>query len=408
MPVFEYTALNNKGKSLTGIVDADSPVAARSKLRREGKFPVAVAVVQEPHRILAPSRLKRPFSFRRIKPGDLALVTRQLATLVGAGFPLVTALETLVTHQSAPALERTLAKIKDAIVEGSSFADALDPFPGTFSTLYRNMVHAGESSGTLEIVLDRLAAIMEKQEALKKRITAALAYPVLMLLVGTGVLFVLVTYIVPRITAIFEEMDQALPIPTRALMATSDFLQTWWWVMPAVGAIFLFGLVRLRATHRGRRVVDRLMLALPLIGPIVQKIDVARLTRTLGSLLENGVTLLASLGIVKNIPGNALFQDAVDAATDDVAKGRDLAAALAVAGVIPNLALQMIKVGEDSGALEQMLDKVAQAYENEVESTIMTATALLEPLMIVVMGALIGFIVLSVCLPIFEMNQLIA
>lgn len=407
MPVFEYTALDDKGKSTTGIIDAEGMRAARQKLRSSGMFPVALKETQE----AVPKKQSRSFSlsrrFSRIKPAETAIMTRQLATLIGAGFPLVSALDALLPQTKSHGLQRILARIKDLIVEGNSFAQALAQYPGTFTPIYVSMVRAGESSGTLEIVLERLADITEKQLALVNRIKTALAYPVFMLLVGTLVLFVLLTYIVPSISGIFADMDQVLPAPTRILIYLSTLFKSYWWLMLAVSALLGTAFFQFKKTQKGRHWLDKLTLRLPMFGNLARKLAVSRFSRTLGSLLENGVSMLISLEIVKNIAGNLLISDAIAEAAEGVGKGQGLGAALDQGQVFPSLAIQMIQVGEQSGDLEKMLYKIADVFENEVESTIMRLTAYLEPVMILVMGGIVGFIVLSICLPIFEMNQLI-
>jgi len=269
------------------------------------------------------------------------------------------------------------------------------------------MVRAGETSGTLEIVLDRLADITEKQQALKNRIQTALAYPIFMLVIGTAVLFILLIYIVPSITSIFADMNQVLPTPTRILIFLSDFLKSYWWsifILIAAAAVFIN---RVKRTDKGRYWIDKTMLLWPGIGILVKKLAVARFARTLGSLLENGVSMLIALDIVKNIAGNKLISDSVETAAIEVGKGQGLGAALAGSGIFPQLSIQMIQVGEQSGQLETMLTKISDVFENEVEITIMRLTSYLEPVMILIMGSIVAFIVLSICLPIFEMNQLI-
>lgn len=407
MPVFEYTALNARGKTTSGIIDADGAAAARQKLRATGIFPVSIKEsLETPEKKTTHiTRLSRLLT--RIKPAEIAIMVRQMATLIGAGFPLVSALDALIPQTRSYRLKTTLAQIKDAIVEGQSFAQALSQYPGIFSPLFVNMVRAGETSGTLEIVLERLADITEKQQDLRNRIQTALAYPVFMSMIGTLVLFVLLTYIVPSITAIFADMSQVLPGPTRLLIALSDFFKSFWWV------IFIFliaagvALHRAKKTERGRQVYDKTILSLPVFGILARKMDVARFTRTLGSLLENGVSMLIALDVVKNIAGNVLISKAVEIAAQDVGKGQALWAALNESRIFPQLAIQMIQVGEQSGALEKMLNKIADVFEKEVETSILRLTSYLEPIMILVMGCIVGFIVLSICLPIFEMNQLI-
>ncbi len=407
MPVYEYTALNVKGKKVSGIIDADGTAAARQKLRMKGEYPISVSEIQKATAKKGASRFAFRSLFTRVSPNEIAMVTRQLSTLVGAGLPLVTAIDTMIPQMKTHTLTRILAQIKESVTEGNSFAASLAPYPGVFSPLFVNMVHAGETSGTLEIVLERLADITEKQEAFKNRIRTALAYPILMSIIGALVLFLLLTYIVPNITVIFTDMNQALPAPTQFLISVSDFLKVYWWVL---FALLVLGAVAFRVmgkTEKGRHVMDKARLMLPVLGPLVKKLAAARFCRTLGSLLENGVPMLSALGIVKNIVGNTLIADAVAATARDIGKGKSLGSALGVFDVFPYLSIQMIQVGEQSGELETMLSKVAGVYESEVESSIMRMTTLLEPLMILFMGVIVGFIVLSICLPIFEMNQLV-
>lgn len=407
MPVFEYTALDHKGKSTSGIIDAEGAQAARQKLRTSGIFPVTISETQE----VEPKKQTGAFSlssrFRRTKPVEVAMMTRQLATLIGAGFPLVSALDALVPQTKSHGFKKILAQIKDLIVEGNSFARALSNYPGQFSPLYVNMVRAGETSGTLEIVLERLADITEKQQALKNRIQTALAYPIFMLIIGTAVLFILLIYIVPSITSIFADMNQVLPTPTRILIFLSDFFKSYWWgIFIIIAAVAVF-FNRAKKTEKGRYWIDKSLLMLPGFGILVKKLAVSRFARTLGSLLENGVSMLIALDIVKNIAGNRLIADSIETAAIEVGKGQGLGTALSGSGIFPQLSIQMIQVGEQSGQLETMLTKISEVFENEVEVTILRLTSYLEPVMILVMGAIVAFIVLSICLPIFEMNQLI-
>ncbi len=409
MPVYEYTALDAKGKMTSGIIDADGARAARQKLRAGGIFPVDIKETQEKETTEVKTTRFANLSqyLRRVKPAEIAIITRQLSTLITAGFPLVSAIDALVPQTKSHQLKTVLAQIKDAIVEGQSFAQALSQYPKIFTPIYVNMVRAGETSGTLEIVLERLADITEKQQDLSNRIQTALAYPLFMCLIGTVVLFVLLTYIVPSITAIFLDMGQTLPTPTRLLIFFSRFFKSFWWII----IIALIGagvaLHRAKKTEKGRYLYDKTILAMPVLGVLARKLAVARFTRTLGSLLENGVSMLIALDIVKNIAGNVLLSAAVEKAAQEVGKGQALWAALNEGQVFPQLSIQMIQVGEQSGELEGMLNKIADIFEKEVENSVMRLTSYLEPVMILVMGCIVGFIVLSICLPIFEMNQLI-
>ena len=407
MPVFEYTALNAKGKQVSGILDSESALTARQKLRASRIFPINITQVHDTTKKKERRFLSSLHLGKRISQSELSMLTRQLATLVGAGFQLVSALDTLLPQTKTPALNRRLAKIKDMIVEGQSFAQGLSLYPETFSALYINMVRAGETSGTLEIVLNQLADITEKQQALNNRIRNALAYPVLMAFIGSVVLFLLLTFIVPSITGIFADMNQTLPTPTLLLIRLSETFQSFWWVFLMVLIAIPIALRSIKKTAKGRLVVDKAVLRIPLVGQLIKKISSARFSRTLGSLLKNGVSMLSALEIVKNIVGNKIISNAIADAAVQVGKGQGLGESLETTALFPNLSIQMIQLGEQSGELETMLDKVADVYENEVESAVLGLTALLEPVMILVMGVVVGFIVLSICLPIFEMNQLV-
>jgi len=297
--------------------------------------------------------------------------------------------------------------MKDSIEEGNSLEKAMSRYSDTFSPIFVNMVRAGESSGTLEIVLERLADISEKHQALRHRVRAALAYPVIMTLFGSVVLIFLLTYIVPTITSIFSDIDQILPAPTRFLIAISDFLKGYWVFLLILMAVAMFSIRSIKKTIKGRYFIDKAILRLPVFGPLSRKLAVARFTRTLGSLLENGVSMMAALGIVKNVVGNAIIAETIDDVAIKVEKGIGLGAALSDSQTFPNIAIQMIQVGEQSGELEPMLYKTADVYENEIEASIASLTSMLDPIIILVMGVVVGFIVLAICLPIFEMNQLI-
>jgi len=409
MPIYEYTALNVKGKTVHDIIDSDSMAAARQKLRAGGIYPTSIKEIYETDarkKTGGVPYLSRMFS-SKVKQPEIAMMTRQLATLLSAGFPLVSAISTLMPQADSGIFKRILSQIKDAIEEGSSFAEALSLYPDTFSDMYINMVRSGETSGTLELVLERLADITEKQQALNNRIRSALTYPVLMFFLGLLVLYFLLAYVVPRITSIFSDMGQALPAPTRFLIATSELFKSGWWII-LLGVLLVFVVVsRLKKTEKGSFWYDKMKLSLPGFGNLITKLSVARFARTLGTLLENGVSLLQALGIVKNIVGNRLIAESIEQAAIDVEKGGGLGKSLEANSLFPHMSIQMILVGEQSGELETLLNKVADIYENEVETTVVGLSTLLEPVIILFMGVIVLFIVLSILLPIFEMNQLI-
>jgi general secretion pathway protein F len=407
MPVYEYTALNEKGKKLKGIIDAQSTVAARQKLRESHIYLIDLQEAAG-NKKDSPLKISAGSFFRKAGTREVTVMTRQLATLLGAGLPLVQSLTTLISQTSHPHLKTILSQIREEVNEGNSLSFTMTRYPQVFPAFYLNMVRAGEASGTLHLVLERLADFSEKQQALRGRVRAALAYPFFMFFVGSIVLFFLVTFVVPNVTKIFDEMHQTLPLITIILIGVSRFLETFWWVIVAgiIASVIALKYFLFR-TERGRNLRDRILLRLPVIGSMNRRIAVARFSRTLGTLLESGVPLLASLEIVRNIVGNDLISDAIRKAGIDVREGQSLSAPLARSGLFPAISVEMISVGEQSGNLEPMLYRIADAYEKEVESNITLLTSLLEPVMILVMGLIVGFIVVSILLPIFEMNQLV-
>ena len=410
MAVFEYRALNARGKKLSGIVDADSQWRAQSKLRDQQLYPVSLTQI----RSSADERgrtsrvgLTAISAFFKIRPTDVAIATRLMATLLSAGFPLVKAVGTVTGQVRSRVLEKVLSRVKDAIEEGSSFADALKLYPHVFSPVYVNMVAAGESSGTLEVVLERLADFAERREETRKKIQAALAYPMIMSVVAVLVLVILLTYIVPGIIQIFSDMNQSLPLPTQILVQVSDFFTRFWWILFLLPVLLAAGLYIVRKTGKGLWYTDLVVLQSPVAGPLIKKMIAARFARTLGALLENGVPLLTALTIARKIAGNQVVSDLIQTAADKVEQGGELGTALASNAYFPELASRMIQVGERSGELEKMLSKTADLYEREVQTTATAATALVEPVIILVMGVVVGLIILAICLPIVEINQLI-
>jgi general secretion pathway protein F len=407
MPVYEYRALNSSGKSLKGILDADSDMVAREKLRASGIFPVEIKeALSKPKGLPSePGSVVR--LLRGVKPAEVSVMTRQLSTLLGAGVPLIGSLESLVAQITNPTFKRIMAQVKDSVNEGNSLALSLSQHPKVFPSIYVNMVQSGEASGSLDVVMDRLADFGEHQQALRSRFKAALAYPIFMSIVAVIVLFVLVTFIVPNITSVFAEMRQTLPLPTVVLIEVSDFLLSFWWVIVLALFCAILILRRIGRRPRGRYLRDRLKLRIPVVGQLNQKIALGRFARTLGSLLQSGVSLIPALQIVSRIVDNVLIQEVIEKAGDEIQKGQSLAGSLSKSPWFSSMAVQMIAVGEQSGDLEGMLYKIAESQEREVETQITALTSMLEPVMILVMGVVVGFIVFSIILPIIEMSQMI-
>lgn len=408
MPVYEYRALNVKGSKIKGIINADSIVAARQKLRETDIFPIEIKETSAREKDEPTTKKSVATFFKRVSLREVSTMTRQLATLLGGGLPLLASLTTLVSQTANPQLKKTMAQVKEQVNEGVSLAQSISYYPRIFPPFYVNMVRAGEASGTLDIVLERLADFNEKQQALRGKIRAALAYPIFMFVIGSFVLFILTTFLIPKITTIFNDMHQTLPGITIVMISVSSFLKSFWLLILFLIIAAVTGIRYIFAkTVRGQYIRDKLKLKIPLSGPLLHKIAVARFSRTLGTLLQSGVPLLTALSIVKNVVNNRLIADVIQEASKAVEEGQNLSGTLSKSSLIPPMTIQMISVGEQSGTLEAMLYKVADSYENEVESSVLAMTAILEPVMILVMGLFVGLIVISILLPIFEMNQLI-
>lgn len=411
MPVFEYKGFDSAGKQVGGIIDADDPQTARTKLRQKGVHPTELIESSGASPTSQPLAIapEIPFSriFRRTKPGDIATITRQLATLLSAGLPLTEALSGLIEQLQDRSLKRVIIDVREMVRGGSTLSAALSEHPKVFSTLYTNMVRAGEGAGALEIVLERLADHTGKQLILRNKVRASLYYPCAVALIGGGVLLFLFAVVIPKVTRIFEEVQQSLPPPTIILIGISNFLKNFWWLLGlAILGLVLVVKAWLR-TEFGRLTYDRIRLKMPLFGDLSQKTAVARFARTLGTLLSGGIPLLGSLDIVKNIVGNKVLSKAIESTAEHIRQGESMAEPLGRSGVFPPIVVRMIAAGEKSGKLEDMLFRVATTYDSEVETKVTALTALLEPLMILAMGVVVGFIVLAILLPIFEMSRVI-
>jgi general secretion pathway protein F len=406
LALYTWSGYTEKGKGSSGMIDASSIREAKLKLRSQGVFVSTIA--EEASGLAHPLK---DISIRgilgRVRMEDLTVTTRQLSTLIGASIPLVDSLSALYEQTDSPAMKKTIAQVRDSVNEGLAFADALAQHKRVFPELYVNMVRSGEASGALDVVLLRLAEFMEGQHRLRSRIASAMLYPAFLLGISILVLMYLLTAVVPKVVGMFESMNQVLPLPTRILIAISEFLASTWWIMAIVAVVGVVLLVRWRRTEHGARKFDRFMMGLPIFGSIYRKVSVARFARTLGTLLSSGVPIIESLRIVKTVLQNKIMESAIDDSIAEVMDGSSIAAPLKKSGVFPPILIHMISVGEKSGSLEDMLMKAADAYEGDVETTISGLTSLLEPLMIVIMGALVGFVVLSILMPMLEMSTIV-
>lgn len=403
MPVFQYTAVSNEGKDLKGTIDADNVRAARSRLRSQGLFVSTISELATTERESKDILQK----FRGVSLSAKAVATRQLATLISAGFPLVSALQSLADQTEQTTLRRILVEVREKVEEGMSLSKALSLYPKVFPRLYTNMVQSGEASGTLEAVLLNLATYLEKQLQLRREVSAALFYPALMFVFCFLVVLALVTYVVPQITQIFEKEGAALPTPTVILIGISDFIIGYWPLLIALGILTFYLLVRYYNTPNGREIFDKKILKVPLFGELYRRVMTARVSMTLSALLGSGVNLLQGLEISRNIVGNIHFQRALDEASIGVREGRSLGKEIAKSGIFPSLLSSMITLGEQSGQLEQMLERAAKNYESEVKAQIDGITSLIEPLMIIVLGGIVFAIVISILLPIMDMINIV-
>jgi general secretion pathway protein F len=402
LPLFEYSGLDNQGRKKTGTIDGPGRKAVTQQLSDQGIYltDLRATGTQRAH------RMSFRFGLRpKLPTGELAAATRQMATLLGAGLALDEALNTVSEQTEQPLLTGAFAKIREHVVQGGTLHEALAGHRQIFPDLFINMIQVGEDSGTLDRTMYRLADFLESQARMRARIQAALAYPLLMSVVGSGVLAFLFVFVIPKITSMLTELDRALPWPTLLLITLTDFLASWWWLLALLLVLVLIALKRYRDTERGRKQIDSLVLKAPLFGRLQLLIVTARFARTLGTLLESGVPLLKALDIARNLLTNQVLSQAIETVTLRVQEGGSLAVALKETSVFPPMLAQLTAAGEKSGKLEEMLFRVADTYEHQTDLSMTGMLSLLEPLMILLMGGIVGFVVLAILLPIFEASQ---
>lgn len=405
MPVYAYKGVTQTGKSAKGFVDAESVRAARAKLRRDGVYPTDLAESGRPRAAKADEGSRRvSLAFlRRVSTLDLALATRQLATLVGAGIPLVEALGALTEQVESTRLKGLVAGVRDRVNEGSSLADAMAQ-AGAFGDLYVSMVRAGEAGGALEQVLERLAEYLEGQVRLRNRVLSITLYPLMMLGFAVFVVAMLVTFVLPQITQLLESLNQPLPFYTRAIIALSEFARGWWWAVLLALAGGLAGLRAAIRTEKGRVRWDAFKLRLPVLGKVVRLLAISRFARTLSTLLAGGIPIVRALDISRYVANNAIVGAAVERAKESLTEGASLAGPLRASGEFPPLVIHMVDVGERSGELEPMLAKVAENYDEQVENTVTRLTALLEPILILLMVGIVLGIIFAVLVPMLQIT----
>ncbi len=410
MPVFEYKGVNANGKAVKGVQDADSPKSLRESLRTKGIFASDVRETRGERAASSTSKASAPSGLARFRRGvkvqELAEVTRQMATLLRASIPIVDALGAVAKQMVNPSFQLVMNEVRRSVAEGKGLGASMADHPSVFTDLYVNMVKAGEQSGTLDVVFDRLADFTEGQARLKSKVMSAMMYPFIMMIVGTGIVSLLMVFVVPKMTQMFEEMGGKLPLLTRGLIAISGFLDSWWHVTLVAVVFMAWSLNRFRKGS-GRNAWDSMVLRAPVFGPIVRMVSVARFTSTLGTLLNSGVPIVSALEITKHVVSNMVLAKVVDTAKEAVKEGDSLAKPLERSGHFPPMVCHMIAVGEQSGSLEEMLLNISRSYEEQVNNKLGMLTSLLEPVMIVGMGVVVGLIVFAILTPMLQMNQLL-
>jgi general secretion pathway protein F len=407
MPVYAYKGVTAAGKKTRGHLDAESPRTARARLRRDGIFLTELA---EGGETAASADATRRFAislptWSRVSALDLALATRQLSTLVGAGIPLVSALRALTDQVENARLKSVLGQVRDRVNEGAALADAMAAGGGVFPDLYVGMVRAGEAGGALETVLERLADYLESQVRLRNKVSSIVIYPAMMFLFACVVVGILVTVVLPQITELLASLNQPLPFYTRWIIAGSHFTRDFWWLIAAAAVAFVAAFRAAVRTERGRSAWDRFKLRAPVIGRLNRMLAISRFARTLSTLLSGGLPITRALQTASEVTGNTVLAAAIDAARTSITEGASVAAPLRASGEFPPMVTHMIEVGEQSGELESMLAKVSDTYEEQVETTVTRLTALLEPLLILIMVGIVLVIILATLVPLLQITS---
>ena len=403
MPIFQYKAYNAAGKEVSGEVEAASSKDAFQILKKDGLYPKRLSSPAEKSARLGFFKLLR----HKVSLTELAVTTSQFSTLLCSGAALYDALSILIDEEENRILKAVIIGVKERIAEGSSLCAAMEDHPDIFPELYRRMIEAGEASGTLDKVLARLAEYLEARARIQSQVRTVMIYPALMTVVGIGVLSFLFVFVIPKITGIFEDTKQALPLSTVILLGIVDLFRSYWPIILIGIGSGIWGVKEFVKRPKGKAFKDRALLRLPLVGELFTKFYIANFARTLGCLLENGVPILKAMDMCKRVLGHAVFEGILTKAAADVTEGASLSESLKGAQVIPGLLNHMIAIGERSGRLDSLLLTTARAYEKEFETAVARALSLLEPLLILTMGLVVGFIVLSILLPIFELNQIV-
>ena len=395
MSVFVWEGKLANGSIKKGEIEAADKAAASILLKRQRIVPTKLKTKSKDIR----------FFEKRIKTKEIVIFTRQFSTMISAGLPLVQCLEILSTQQPNPTFKKVLTQIKQDVEGGSTFADALGKHPKVFDSLFVNLVSAGEIGGVLDTVLNRLAVYLEKNENLKNKIKSAMTYPIIVLCVAFGVVAVLMIFVIPTFQDLFSQFGSALPGPTQLIVNLSHAFRSYWYMFVGFIVLLVFFLKWVRKQEKGRYYTDKMALQLPIFGPLLKKVAVAKFTRTLGTMISSGVPIMDGLDITSKTAGNVIVENAIRAVRSAISEGKSMSEPLEQTGIFPGMVVQMISVGEATGAMDQMLAKIADFYDEEVDVAVEALTSALEPMLMVFLGGIIGFVVVAMYLPIFKMAQ---
>ncbi|HEY0143624.1 MAG TPA: type II secretion system F family protein [Thermoanaerobaculia bacterium] len=395
MPTFEWKGTGRNGQNQTGVLVADSKDAVIAMMRRQQ---IVVTAVKEKGKEIA-----LPKFGGKVPPQSIAIFTRQFSVMIDAGLPLVQCLEILGSQQDNKVFKRTLIQIRQDVESGSNLADAMRKHPKVFNDLYTNMVAAGEAGGILDTILQRLATYIEKAVKLNSQVKSAMIYPVAVISIAVIVVMVILWKVIPVFASLFEGLGAELPMPTKVVIALSNFIASFWWMITLAIIITVYGLRRYHETYKGKRVLDNILLKAPVLGMLLRKIAVARFCRTLATLTSSGVPILDGLTITARTAGNSIIEDAIMKTRKSVEEGKTISEPLGDTDVFPPMVVQMIAVGEQTGALDTMLSKIADFYEDEVDTAVAGLMKLLEPVLIAFLGVAIGGIVIAMYMPMFTL-----
>jgi type IV pilus assembly protein PilC len=397
MPVFIWKGTASNGEIQKGEIETQDEQAVRRLLRQQRISPSKIKA--------KPKDLFEDIGFlqKKVSPKEIVVFVRQLSTMIDAGLPLVQGLEVLASQQENKTFKKILQDTKSDVESGSTFADALKKHPKQFDRLFCNMIAAGEMGGILDDVLKRLADYMEKALRLKRKVKGALTYPIIVLSISALVLGVILIFVIPVFEQMFADLGGALPVPTQIVVNLSNFIKSYFLLIIGTLVVMVFLFKKYYNTEKGRRVVDRLILKSPVFGPLLKKVAVSKLTRTLGTLINSGVPILETLNVAAGTAGNKVVEEAIYNVRSSISEGRTIAQPLGESGIFPAMVVQMISVGETTGALDQMLNKIADFYDEEVETAVDALTSMIEPFMIVFLGGTVGSIIIAMYLPIFSM-----